>query len=254
MKNAKGRRRRRDSSERVYEYTLQSPNNGHPRASTGLLAKGRAHAREHKEWARAAAARKRVRVSGVFAARARFVSTVDGFRLWWYNTFSDFHARRAERRVAVDVRLGDVSFVELCFRIYRCTDLQVQVQVQAAYRRVFQGGVSVVVQSGEHHEQHCAVVIRQDARAGAETMSHVLVTRRQTRFPSLLFRDVTEMTVRVAATALFCLVNPFTQRTRARLEILSALRVAVRRALARRSGGGARAPAATRPAAGASPA
>jgi hypothetical protein len=98
---------------------------------------GRDEHGEHKEWARAAAARNRVRVSGVFAARARFVSTVDGFRLWWYNTFSDFHARRAERRVVFDVRLGDVSFVELCFRIYRCTDLQVQVQVQAAYRRVF---------------------------------------------------------------------------------------------------------------------
>jgi hypothetical protein len=78
-----------------------------------------------------AAARGRVRVSGVFAARARFVSTVDGFRLWWYNTFSDFHARRAERRVVFDVRLGDVSFVELAFAF---TDVQIY-RYRYRYRR-----------------------------------------------------------------------------------------------------------------------
>jgi hypothetical protein len=67
----KTRRRRRDLSERVYEYTLQSPNNGHPRASTGLLAKGRAHAREHKEWAhRRGRPRTRPRLGRLRGARA----------------------------------------------------------------------------------------------------------------------------------------------------------------------------------------
>ena len=133
------------------------------------------------------------------------------------------------RRVPSLVVQHEVSFVVALSRlqIYRFTGTGT---CTGEVYRVFHLRVSVVVQSGEHHEQHGAVVIGQDARAGAETISHVLVARRQARFPPLLFRERTQR-VRV-------LVRPFTQRTR-RLQRLSRARVAVRRALARRSGGGA---------------
>jgi hypothetical protein len=137
VKQKTRRRRRRDLSERVYEYTLQSPNNGHPRASTGLLAKGRAHAREHKEWAhRRGRPRTRPRLGRLRGARAfRFY----GGRFPSLVVQHFFGFSRATRRKARRVRRTSRRrlFRRACFRIYRCTDLQVQVQVQAAYRRVF---------------------------------------------------------------------------------------------------------------------
>ena len=116
---------------------------------------GRAEHGEHKEWARAAAARRRV--SSDFAARALFV---DGIRL-----------------VAAVVQRDSVATSVSSFRVGH---LQVHTGTGTGTgtgtRIACANGMaslSVVVQPREHHEQHGAVVVSQRVRASPEAIPHV---------------------------------------------------------------------------------